>query len=96
MKGPSHDGVSGSSPHATSNRLQTYAATDIEVTFDPEICIHSGVCLRALPGVFDVHRKRWIRPELAAPEQVAAAVRQCPSGALQYRIRPAGPASSST
>jgi uncharacterized Fe-S cluster protein YjdI len=33
--------------------------------------------------VFDVNRKHWIRPELADPDAVAAAVARCPSGALQ-------------
>jgi uncharacterized Fe-S cluster protein YjdI len=64
-------------------RLQEYQADGIRVTFDPNICRHSGVCLRALPAVFDVNRKHWIRPELADPDAVAAAVARCPSGALQ-------------
>jgi uncharacterized Fe-S cluster protein YjdI len=67
-------------------RVQTYASGGITVTFDPNLCMHSGVCLRALPAVFDVGRKRWIQPDLGLPEQVAAVVRQCPSGALQYSL----------
>jgi uncharacterized Fe-S cluster protein YjdI len=67
-------------------RLQIYETPDITVTFDPEVCTHSGVCLRGLPAVFDVRRKRWVRPELAAPADVAAQVARCPSGALQYRL----------
>ena len=68
-----------------SKRLQTYEAPGIAVTFDPNLCSHSGACLRGLPGVFDVGRKRWVRPELASAEEVAAQVDMCPSGALQYR-----------
>ena len=66
--------------------LQTYEAPGIVVTFDPNVCKHTGICLRGLPAVFDVRRKRWVRPELAAPEEVAAQVARCPSGALQYRL----------
>jgi uncharacterized Fe-S cluster protein YjdI len=66
--------------------LQTYETPGITVTFDPNICIHSGVCLRGLPAVFDVRRKRWVRPELASGAEVAAQVARCPSGALQYRF----------
>jgi uncharacterized Fe-S cluster protein YjdI len=69
-----------------TRRLQIYETPDITVTFDPEVCTHSGVCLRGLPAVFDVRRKRWIRPELAVPADVAAQVARCPSGALQYRL----------
>ncbi|HTO72879.1 MAG TPA: (4Fe-4S)-binding protein, partial [Gemmatimonadales bacterium] len=64
-------------------RLQIYEAEGIKVTFDPGICRHSGICVRTLPAVFDVNRRRWVRPELATPEEVAAAVARCPSGALQ-------------
>jgi uncharacterized Fe-S cluster protein YjdI len=64
-------------------RLQSYDAPGITVTFDPAICRHTGVCLRGLPLVFDVRRKRWIAPEAAELEEVAAQVARCPSGALQ-------------
>ena len=70
-----------------AKRLQVYDTADITVTFDPNLCIHSGVCVRGLPMVFDVDRKRWIRPELASPNDVAAQVSRCPSGALQYRMK---------
>ena len=70
-----------------SKRLQTYETDDIVVTFDPEICRHTGVCLRGLPLVFDVRRKRWIAPEAAPAAEVAAQVARCPSGALQYRLK---------
>ena len=67
-------------------RLQVYETPEITVTFDPAVCRHTGVCVRGLPAVFDVGRKRWVRPELASPEEVAAQVARCPSGALQYRM----------
>lgn len=69
-----------------SKRIQTYEAPGITVTFDPEVCIHSGNCVRGLPKVFDVKRKRWIQPEHATPEEVAAQIQKCPSGALQYTL----------
>ena len=72
-------------------RVQSYDAPGITVTFDPNVCTHSGICVRGLPLVFDIKRKRWIRPELASPEDVAAQVARCPSGALQYRLTPMPP-----
>jgi uncharacterized Fe-S cluster protein YjdI len=69
-----------------SKRLQVYETPEITVTFDPSVCIHSGVCLMGLPAVFDIKRKRWVRPELASAASVAAQVDRCPSGALQYRL----------
>ena len=66
-------------------RLQVYETPAVTVTFDPAICQHTGICLRGLPKVFDIKEKRWVRPELAAAEDVIAQVRRCPSGALQIR-----------
>ena len=77
-------------------RLQVYETPEITVTFDPNRCFHSGVCVRGLPEVFDVRRKRWVRPELASANVVADQVACCPSGALQVQWpgQPADPGSS--
>lgn len=66
-------------------RLQTYGRDDITVTFDPNVCIHSAVCLRSLPGVFDVKRRKWIDLSVASADAVVETVGRCPSGALQVR-----------
>jgi len=70
-----------------TKRLQVYDTPEITVTFDPNTCIHSGVCVRGLAAVFDLKQKRWVRPELASATEVAAQVARCPSGALQYRMK---------
>jgi uncharacterized Fe-S cluster protein YjdI len=67
--------------------LQTYETDGITVTFDPNVCTHSAMCVRGLPAVFDVHRRDWVRPYAATADEVAAQVARCPSGALQV-IRP--------
>jgi uncharacterized Fe-S cluster protein YjdI len=67
-----------------SARLQTYEGDGITVTFDPNICIHSGVCVRGLRPVFDVSRKRWVDITAASADEIAAQIENCPSGALQY------------
>lgn len=67
-------------------RLQTYSVPGITVTFDPNVCIHSAVCLRSLPAVFDVGRRRWVAPEAAPVAEVAATIDTCPSGALKYLL----------
>ncbi len=67
-------------------RLQVYQTDQVRVTFDPNLCQHSGICLGALPAVFDVQRKRWIQPDQAPADAVMAAVARCPSGALQSHL----------
>jgi uncharacterized Fe-S cluster protein YjdI len=67
-------------------KLQVYETPEITVSFEPALCIHSGNCVRGLPAVFDVRRKRWVRPEAASANEVEAQIARCPSGALKsYR-----------
>lgn len=66
--------------------VQSYRAEGIVVRFDPNVCEHTGICLRGLPEVFDIREKRWIRPERAAIEAVVAQVGRCPSGALTVTV----------
>ncbi len=73
-----------------SKPIQTYETPEIVVTFDPNVCRHTGICLRGLPAVFDVGRRRWIAPEAASAAEVAAQVARCPSGALQSRVMKSG------
>jgi uncharacterized Fe-S cluster protein YjdI len=69
-------------------RLQAYEGSDFTVTFDPGVCIHAGRCVRGLPAVFDVRRKRWIDVDAASSDAIAAQVGRCPSGALQFLSDP--------
>lgn len=66
---------------------KTYEGKGIDVSFDNEVCIHSGNCVRGLPSVFDTKRRPWIDPDGATPDEVAAQVERCPSGALRYVLK---------
>ncbi len=61
-----------------------YAKDGITVHWDSDRCIHTGVCLRASPGVFDVRRRPWIDLEAGSVQEIADAVARCPSGALRF------------
>ena len=69
---------------------KAYEGKAITVSFDNEVCIHAGECVRGLPAVFDTKRRPWIDPDGASPDQVAAQVERCPSGALQYVLKDPG------
>jgi uncharacterized Fe-S cluster protein YjdI/CDGSH-type Zn-finger protein len=73
---------------------RTYRGTNVEVSFDLELCIHVAECLRGLPAVFDVERRPWIAPDEATVDEVVDVVTRCPSGALQYRRLDGGPGES--
>jgi uncharacterized Fe-S cluster protein YjdI/CDGSH-type Zn-finger protein len=64
---------------------KVYRGRDVEVSFDLDICVHIGECLRGEPRVFDLDRRPWVLPDAAEADQVAEVVRRCPSGALLYR-----------
>ena len=59
-----------------------YSNGEISVVWKPALCIHSAVCFKGLPGVFDPSRKPWIDPLAANTEEIKAQVGKCPSGAL--------------
>ncbi len=61
-----------------------YARPEITVHWDSSRCIHTAICLRALPEVFDVGRRPWIDVDAAPAEAVAEAVMRCPTGALRF------------
>ena len=64
---------------------RTYRGTNVEVSFDGDLCIHATECVRGLPAVFDRGRRPWVFADNAAAEEVSAVIERCPSGALQYR-----------
>jgi uncharacterized Fe-S cluster protein YjdI/CDGSH-type Zn-finger protein len=64
---------------------KVYRGQHVEVSFDLDICIHVGECLRGEPRVFNLERRPWVLPDEGESDIVATVVERCPSGALQYR-----------
>jgi uncharacterized Fe-S cluster protein YjdI len=63
-----------------------YPNGEITVIWQPQICAHSGICARGLPGVFDPKRKPWIDMSQAETQQIIDQVKKCPSGALSFIV----------
>ncbi len=63
-----------------------YQKGNVTVTWNPNICTHSGICARGLPNVFKPKEKPWIQTEGATEDEIVNQVKQCPSGALGYRL----------
>ena len=70
-----------------------YSTAEVEVSWEPELCKHTGICFRGMPRVFDPRRQPWIILENGEAEAIIAQVHRCPSGALKVRNEPAPPAS---
>jgi len=62
-----------------------YYGKDIEVMFNSDVCIHSGICVKGLPAVFDLSKRPWVDPDGDTSEAIARHIDTCPSGALTYR-----------
>ncbi|WP_233845829.1 (4Fe-4S)-binding protein [Dyadobacter sp. CY326] len=62
-----------------------YANGEVTILWKPKICIHSGVCVRTLPNVYDPKARPWIKPENAASDELTAQIAKCPSGALSIK-----------
>ena len=39
---------------------RSYRGTDVEVSFDGDLCVHATECVRGLPAVFDRDRRPWV------------------------------------
>jgi len=62
----------------------TYKNQEITVVWEPGRCIHSGICFKGLPEVFDPRRRPWIQLERSETGQISQQVSKCPSGALSF------------
>lgn len=61
-----------------------YSNGEITVVWKPEKCIHSGICERMLPKVYNPQERPWIKPENATTAELIDQINNCPSGALSF------------
>lgn len=66
------------------NITKEYTNGEITVVWKPDICIHSGICIKGLPQVFNLKASPWINMNGADTENIIKQVESCPSGALSY------------
>jgi len=69
-----------------SEIVKEYEADGLFVNWKPKKCIHSEICVKALPEVYKPDEKPWIQPEHASREELISQIDRCPSGALTYRL----------
>jgi uncharacterized Fe-S cluster protein YjdI len=64
--------------------IKRYSNGEITVIWQPSLCVHSTICFRGLPKVFDPRRRPWVVLEGTDSETIVRQVEACPSGALSY------------
>jgi uncharacterized Fe-S cluster protein YjdI len=67
-----------------NNLRKEYTNGEITIVWQSGKCIHSGMCVKNNPDVFQPREKPWIQPEASTTEQIKSTVEKCPSGALTY------------
>jgi uncharacterized Fe-S cluster protein YjdI len=70
-------------------KKEEYTIGVVTVVWKPDLCIHSGICVKGLPDVFRPKVRPWIRLENANTEDLINQVKRCPSGALSYYLNEA-------
>ena len=64
--------------------IKEYTNGELTIVWKPKTCIHSGVCVKALPKVYRPKENPWIKMENASTNDLKAQIDMCPSGALGY------------
>lgn len=70
----------------SADKRESYAAGRVTIHDNRSICAHAGHCTDSLQTVFRTKSEPWIDAAGGAVEEIAAAVRRCPSGALSYTL----------
>lgn len=68
-----------------NNITKEYSNGEITIVWQSKKCIHSGVCTRTLPKVYNPQEHPWIKPENATTQEIIEQVAKCPSGALSIK-----------
>ena len=66
------------------SKTKNYSNGEVTIVWNAESCIHSGICVRGLPNVFQPKDRPWIKIDQASTEDLVKQVKQCPSGALSF------------
>ena len=67
-------------------KVFTWRGEGVTVSWDRELCIHVGECVRAKGKLFEAGRDPWCEPDGIETAQVREVVARCPSGALAARF----------
>jgi uncharacterized Fe-S cluster protein YjdI len=67
-------------------KTREYSNGEVTIVWKPKLCIHSTICVKGLPEVFNSNKKPWINSKGASTDDLITQVNKCPSGALSYYL----------
>ncbi len=65
-------------------KIKEYSNGEVTVVWEAEKCIHSAICVKNLPNVFQPKDRTWIKIDAAKTDDLVNTVKKCPSGALSF------------
>ncbi len=65
-------------------KTKEYSNGVVTVVWKPDLCIHSGICVKGLGEVFKPKEKPWVKVKAAATSAIVNQVKERPSGALSH------------
>ena len=68
------------------DKVKEYSNGEVTIVWKPNLCIHSTICVKGLPEVFDNNKRPWINAGGASTDEIISQVKKCPSGALSYYL----------
>ncbi|OEK09043.1 hypothetical protein A8C32_14235 [Flavivirga aquatica] len=72
------------------SKIKEYSNNVVTVVWEPKKCIHSAICAKGLPEVFQPKDRPWIKIDAASTNNIIEQVKKCPSGALSYYMNAEG------
>jgi len=70
-----------------AEKVKEYESEELTVVWKPEKCIHSEICYRGLPDVFDPKARPWVNVNGESDQRIKEQIDRCPSGALSYKLK---------
>ena len=71
------------------SKIKEYSNGEVTIVWEAEKCIHSAICAKGLPQVFQPRDKPWVKIDAAETETIVNQVKRCPSGALSFYMNDA-------
>ena len=78
--------IGAKDPQRVPDRRDRYPGVAVTVLDNRGICQHAGYCSDRLASVFHAGSEPFVTPSGARQDEIIAAARACPSGALSYAI----------
>jgi CDGSH-type Zn-finger protein/truncated hemoglobin YjbI len=76
----------GKDPKRVPDQRDTYVGSTVTVFDNRGLCQHSGFCTDRLKTVFHSDKEPFVTPSGGRLDEIVAAVRHCPSGALSFAV----------